>query len=332
MIAPAQQLGFLGYLPDEDTVTSSSNPEDPNAHQDDLICYHAQSQVLTPVTTPAGYDGPGPTLVFDEASSGVSNDQTLPESNTKTHNTETPIEQTVVPKYAAGLNTDYCCSYNPAEPGSKIYSFYTAVPQKGYKTVILTLWADHYESSATIGFSVAPVSPCEVVLDEVTRIPTIKYHGWDQAQNRDKAFDAANQLFRRLHANQSLFKRLASGSAAKAIKQDTTHLMMTLNYLSHKKELDKFPIGGTQFTLQFRCGTKHPSMWAVDGYSNNNDPLVAHAHHLNLDTGQAKPLLELLSKNLTEFRPPSSCPTGVIGNVVVYNPRGPTIAGATPES
>jgi hypothetical protein len=73
-------------------------------------------------------------------------------------------------------------------------------------------------------------------------------------------------------------------------------------------------------------------MWAVDGYSNDNDPLAAHAHHLNLDTGQAKPLLELLSKNLTEFRPPSSCPTGVIGNVVVYNPRGPTIAGAAQES
>jgi hypothetical protein len=204
MIAPAQQLGFLGYLPDEDTVTSSSNPEDPNAHQDDLIRYHAQSQVLNPVTTPAGYDGPGPTLGFDEASSGVRNDQTLPEFDTDTHKTEQPIAQTVAPKYKVGLDTDYCCSYKSAGPGSRIYSYYTAVPQKGYKTVILTLWADHYEYCATIGFSVAPVFPCEVGFDKITGVPTINYHGWDQAQNRDKAFDAANRLFRWLHSDLSL--------------------------------------------------------------------------------------------------------------------------------
>ena len=49
---------------------------------------------------------------------------------------------------------------------------------------------------------------------------------------------------------------------------------------------------------------------------------MAHAHHLKLDPQQAIPFLTLLSEDLKEFKPPSVCPTGVFGNVVIYDPQG----------
>jgi len=254
----ARQLSFSRYLPHKDTGSSSFKPEDQNK---DRRWHPAGLQVPTQETTRNEGN--------NSATSNAPDDQTLPEANANTYITGLPTGQTATPKYEAGLDTDYCCSYEPSGPGRRIYSFYAPPPEKGYKTVVLTLWADHDPDSGTIGFSIAPVFPCQVMMPgNDTGVPTIEYHGWDQARNRDKAFDAANRLLHNLHSDESIYRRLAKDDAKKATGQDTKNFMQTLNHLAHKENTDKFEIDDASCRLQFRRGTEPPSKWTAGGHSD----------------------------------------------------------------
>jgi hypothetical protein len=105
--APARQLEYLEYLHDgEDMAASSSNPEDPSAQQDDLRGYPPQSQALSCVTIRDDHNDSDPNLGLEEANSDVHGDQTLPDTDTDTHDSRQRSGPTVTSKYQLGLATD----------------------------------------------------------------------------------------------------------------------------------------------------------------------------------------------------------------------------------
>jgi hypothetical protein len=211
---PRAHSGFSVYPPEEDTASAHSEPGY-------RPCHPTGSRFLTRLPTGDKQDDPSPDFVPQGAKSDAHEDRALPETDTNAHSKGEPAGASVTSKYEVGGEMDYCCSYAPAGPGSKIYSYYAAAKEKGYKTVILTLWANHHKESGTIGVSVAPLFPCQLVTPEdPAGTQTIYFHGWDSAENRDKAFEAANRLFHEVHSDDSLYKRLAGGTAAKLIEQN----------------------------------------------------------------------------------------------------------------
>jgi len=219
----AQQSGFLVYPPEKGTASARSQSRYRRFHP-------AGSQFLTRLPTGHEQDDPCPEFLPQGAKSDAHEDRTLVETDINAHSKEQPVGSTVTSKYELGNKMDYCCSYEPTGSGSKIYSYYAAAKEKGYKTVILTLWADHHRDIGTIGVSIAPLFPCQVVTPEdPDGAQTITFHGWDKAKNRDEAFKAANRLLYEVHSDCSLYRRLTRGTTARLIEQNITQLMMTLN-------------------------------------------------------------------------------------------------------
>lgn len=232
------------------------------------------------------------------------------------------------------LPMDYCCSYNPDGPGSRYYGYYLAQPEQGYRTVVLTLWPDFHKESGTIGFSIAPLFPCEKRTMESKDAAgngitenTVDHHDWDNAERRDEAFGAANRLLHELHSDLSLYKRLVQGTAKKAMRQDTNQLVMTLNHLSKKKKLHTFTLGPDKCSLRFYNGTKHPSKWTpIERLDNGRDPRIALSGRSSIQRTQKETLQKLLNQDHARLTPPSDCPTGRIGNVYIYHFSGATVA------
>lgn len=252
-------------------------------------------------------------------------------------------ESARTPTHSAGSQLasepDYCCSTKSAEKGRRIYDYYESAPQKGYTTVVLTLWIDRHEKCGktdcgtkdcdtehrgAIVVTVAPLFPYQTV-EYQSGDTSINYHMWDQPERRDEAFEAANRLLRALHSDQSIYRCLTGNTVfAKRVQHRTDKLAQTLNYLSDKNGTNNSQIRDDEKTikLHFRSGTKHPSEWTAEGSSKNMDPLFTTIGHSKLDPDRAKPLQRLLSQNLNDFKPPWDCPTGQIGNVTIYTPGG----------